>query len=144
MMDKFSHILQWMPTGDASSSRSHFGGTAPFKVQVNFDIPIIEVQIDVYVADKWLNLLEGYFSVHNFSERENITFPLLKATPMSRTSGKIIVRDGSRNPFCFYPYPLQTLFQMLLRNNMTLLGAMMTSTYIRIQYDNKGIKMCMN
>jgi hypothetical protein len=31
--------------------------------------------------DKWLNLLEGYFSVHNFSDKENITFALLKALP---------------------------------------------------------------
>jgi hypothetical protein len=28
--------------------------------------------------EKWLNLLEGYFSVHN---REKITFTLLKALP---------------------------------------------------------------
>jgi hypothetical protein len=26
----------------ASSSSSHFGGTSPFKVQVNFDIPVFE------------------------------------------------------------------------------------------------------
>jgi hypothetical protein len=32
-------------------------------------------------SEKWLNLLEGYFSVHNFSSRENITFVLLKAIP---------------------------------------------------------------
>jgi hypothetical protein len=31
--------------------------------------------------DKWLNLLEGYFSVHNFFDREKITFALLKALP---------------------------------------------------------------
>jgi hypothetical protein len=28
-----------------------------------------------------LNLLEGYFSIHNFSYRENITFALLKVVP---------------------------------------------------------------
>jgi hypothetical protein len=28
-----------------------------------------------------LNLLEGYFLVHNFFDRENITFALLKAVP---------------------------------------------------------------
>jgi hypothetical protein len=28
-----------------------------------------------------LNLLEGYFSVHNFSNREKITFSLLKVIP---------------------------------------------------------------
>jgi hypothetical protein len=54
---------------------------APFKVQIKFDIPIFEGQIDVDVVDKWLNLLEGYFSVHNFSNREKITFALLKVVP---------------------------------------------------------------
>jgi hypothetical protein len=59
----------------------HFGGTSPFKVQVNFDIPIFEGQIDTEALDKWLNLLEGYFSVHKFFDKEKITFTLLKALP---------------------------------------------------------------
>jgi hypothetical protein len=82
MMENFSHILQCLPieTG-ASSSNNHFGSTSPFKVQVNFDIPVFEGQIDVDALDKWLNLLEGYFSVHNFSDMEKITFALLKALP---------------------------------------------------------------
>jgi hypothetical protein len=78
MMDNFAQILRRLPTGDTSSSS---GGTTPFKVQINFDIPIFEGQIDADVVDKWLNLLEGYFSVHNFSDRENITFALLKVIP---------------------------------------------------------------
>jgi hypothetical protein len=78
MMDNFTQILRRLPTGDTSSSS---GGTAPFKVQINFDIPIFEGQIDADVVDKWLNLLEGYFSVHNFSNREKITFALLKVVP---------------------------------------------------------------
>jgi len=83
MMEKFSHILQHLPiaSGAYSSSR-HFGGTLPFKVQVNFDIPVFEGQIDANALDKWLNLLEGYFFVHNFSDKEKITFTLLKALPM--------------------------------------------------------------
>jgi hypothetical protein len=52
-----------------------------FKVQVNFDIPIFEGQIDAYAIENWLNLLEGYFSIHNFSDRENNTSSLLKALP---------------------------------------------------------------
>ena len=28
-----------------------------------------------------MNLLEGYFSIHNFSNRENITFALFKVVP---------------------------------------------------------------
>jgi hypothetical protein len=78
MMDSFAQILRWLPTGDASSSS---GGTAPFKVKINFDIPIFKGQIEVDVEDKWLNLLEGYFFVHNFLNRENITFALLKVVP---------------------------------------------------------------
>jgi hypothetical protein len=62
-----------LPTGDTPSSRSH---ATPFKVQVNFDIPLFEGMIDEDVVDKWMNLIEWYFSVNNFSERENITFSL--------------------------------------------------------------------
>jgi hypothetical protein len=75
MMDNFAQILQWLPKGDTSSSSSH---ATPFKVQVNFDIPLFEGLIDVDAIDKWLNLLKEYFLVHNFSDRENITFSLLK------------------------------------------------------------------
>jgi hypothetical protein len=39
-----------------SSSIRHFGETSPFKVQVNFDIPIFEGQIDADALGKWLNL----------------------------------------------------------------------------------------
>jgi hypothetical protein len=35
----------------------------PFKVQVNFDIPLFKSQIDADALEKWLNLLEGYYSV---------------------------------------------------------------------------------
>jgi hypothetical protein len=49
--------------------------------QFNFDIPIFEGQIDADALEKWLNILEGYLSVHNFFDRENITFALLKALP---------------------------------------------------------------
>jgi hypothetical protein len=50
MMDNFAQILRWLPTGDASSSSDH---ATPFKVQVNFDIPLFEGLIDAYVVDKW-------------------------------------------------------------------------------------------
>jgi hypothetical protein len=78
MMDSFAQILRRLPTGDASSSS---GGATPFKVKINFDMPIFEGYIDTDVVEKWLNLLEGYFSVHNFSNRENIIFALLKVAP---------------------------------------------------------------
>jgi hypothetical protein len=45
-------------------SSTHFGRVSighatPFKVHVNFDIPLFEGLIYVDVVDKWLNLLEG-------------------------------------------------------------------------------------
>jgi hypothetical protein len=78
MMENFAHILRWIPTGETSSSSGH---ATTFKVQLNFYISLFEGLIDVDVVDKWVNLLEGYFSVHNFSNRENITFALLKVIP---------------------------------------------------------------
>jgi hypothetical protein len=43
VMENFSQILQQLSmAAKASSTRSHFEGTTPFKVQVNFDIPLFE------------------------------------------------------------------------------------------------------
>ena len=81
MMNNFAKLLRWLPTGDASSSSDHPGGATPFKVQVNFDIPIFKGLIDANVVEKWLNMLEGHFSVHDFSNRGKITFALLKVAP---------------------------------------------------------------
>jgi hypothetical protein len=78
MKNNFAQILRQLLKGETSCSS---GGTTPFKVHINFDIPIFEGQIYADVIDKWLNILEGYFSIHNFFDRENITFVLLKAIP---------------------------------------------------------------
>ena len=53
-MDDFAQSLHDFPP-------SHSGGATPFKVQVNFEIPIFEGQIDADAIDILLNLLEGYF-----------------------------------------------------------------------------------
>jgi hypothetical protein len=43
MMENFSNILQRLSIKTCTySSKIHFGRTSPFKVQVNFDIPIFE------------------------------------------------------------------------------------------------------
>jgi hypothetical protein len=70
-----------LTTANTSSSSNHFESIAPFKVQVNFDIHVFECQIDVDALEKQLNMLEGYFFVHNFSDREKITFFLFKVVP---------------------------------------------------------------
>ena len=81
MMDNFAQILQQIPTYDAFASNNHSGGATPLKVQVKFEIPVFEGQIDADVIDRWLNFLEWYFSVHDFFDREKIIFALLKAAP---------------------------------------------------------------
>jgi hypothetical protein len=79
MMDNSAQILRRLPTKETCSSSDH---ATPFKVQVNFDISLFEGLIDADVVDKWLNLLEGYFLVHNFFDREKISFALLKVVPL--------------------------------------------------------------
>jgi hypothetical protein len=58
IMDNFMQILRWFPMGESSSLSNH---ATPFKVHVNFDIPLFEGLINANVVDKWLNLIEGYF-----------------------------------------------------------------------------------
>jgi hypothetical protein len=42
-MDNFAQILiQLLATMEEASIRNHFGSVIPFKVQVNFDIPLFE------------------------------------------------------------------------------------------------------
>jgi hypothetical protein len=59
MMANFAHILRRLPmTVDEPSSISiHFTSATPFKVQVNFDIPLFEGQIDADALETWLNIL---------------------------------------------------------------------------------------
>jgi hypothetical protein len=86
MMENFAQILRRLPMTEteASSTGNHFASATPFKVQVNFDIPLFEGQIDADVLEKWLNLLEGYYSVQKISNSEKITFTLLKSLPHVR------------------------------------------------------------
>jgi hypothetical protein len=85
IMDNLSHILQRLSTTVAvPSTSSHFGGEIPFKVQVNFDIPLFECHRDVDALGKWLSLLEGYFFIQNSSNSETITSALLKSLPHVR------------------------------------------------------------
>jgi hypothetical protein len=88
MMDSFAQILRWIPIGDASSSN---GGTTPFKVQINFYIPIFEGHIDEDVVDKWLNLLGGYFLSITFRIEKRILLRSSKSFPMSNIGGKLSV-----------------------------------------------------
>jgi hypothetical protein len=70
-----------MVEAKASSTSNHFESVTPFKVQVNFYIPLFEAHIDADALEKWLNLLEGYYSVQKNYDSEKITFILLKSLP---------------------------------------------------------------
>jgi hypothetical protein len=140
MMDSFVQILWRLPTGDTSSSNR---GTTPFKVQINFDIPIFEGHIDTDVVDKWLNLLEGYFSVHNFSNKEKITFALLKAVPHVKDWWETFYEQKEiEEPSLFTVMTTWESFRMLLRNNTTLSEVMTTCIPNGPHCGKKETKQC--
>ena len=129
MMDSFAQILQRLPRSNASASSSYSGNATPFKVQVNFEIPIFEGQIDADAVDKWLNLLEGYFSVHEFSSREKIVFSLLKTAPHVKDWWETYCaqKDESTGSL-FSAAPTGIRSGMPSRSSTTLSGAMRMNT----------------
>jgi hypothetical protein len=56
----------------------------------------------VDALEKWLNLLEGYFFVHNFFDREKITFALLRALPHVKHWWETYCEQSSREEFGIY------------------------------------------
>jgi hypothetical protein len=140
MMDSFLKILWWIPTRDTSSLSR---GVAPFKVRINFDIPIFEVHIDANSIDKWLNILEGYFFVHNFLNRENITFALLKVIPHVKDWWESFVRKKKqRNPHYLQSWSPGSPSGMLLSNNTTLSEVMTTCIQNGPHHGKKETKQC--
>ena len=124
MMDSFTQILQQMPAMEsASSTSSWFGDSTPFKVQVNFDIPLFEGKFDADALDNWLNVLEGYFSVHNFSNREKISFPLLKVVPhVQNWWGTYSEKNSSDESGMFETNPTWASFIDAIREQYYLVG----------------------
>ena len=101
----------------------------PFKVQVNFEIPIFEGQVDTDVVDKWLNLLEGYFLFMNFRVGKKLFFLFSKQPPTLRTGGKPIAsRRMKILGHYFQPHPPGIHSGVPLRSNTTLLEAMRMNT----------------
>jgi hypothetical protein len=124
MMDSFAQILRRLQIGDASSSNE---GVAPFKVQINFKVPIFEGQIDADVVDKWLNLLEGYFLSITFQIKKISLLCSSKSFPMSKIGGKLSVsKRKQRKPHYFRSRPPGNPSGMLSRNNTTLSEVMTT------------------
>ena len=57
MTYNFTWILEQLPTRmKGPSTTNNFGGENPFKVQLNFDIPLYEIKIGVDAFKKWLSL----------------------------------------------------------------------------------------
>ena len=130
MLENFSQILQRLSiiTGMSLSS-SLFGDATLLKVQVNFDIPVFEGQIDADALEKWFNFLEGYFFVHNFSDTKKITFVLLKDFPHVKHWWEYYWEKHSIEFGIFGADPTWDFFLwMRSRSNITLWETMMAST----------------
>ena len=113
-----------MCSSDLSASNNHSGGATPFKVQVNFEIPIFEGQIDADAIDIWLNLLEGYFSVHDFSNWEKMIFSLLKATPHVKDLWETYCeKKDDTGPSLFLAIPTWNSFRDAIKEQYYLVGS---------------------
>jgi hypothetical protein len=121
MMENFAHILQLLPIATCtSSSRIFFGGTSPFKVQVNFDIPIFEGQIDENALEKWLKI----FPIGKISPSHSS-----RISPMSNIGGKCTRRKfPQRNLEYVGSGPLGIFLWMQSKKSTILLITMKTST----------------
>ena len=121
MMDSFSQILRQIPTTASTSSMSTpFRDATPFKVQVIYDIPLFEGKIDADALYNSLIVLEAYFFVHNFFDRQKITFALLKVVPHVQNWWGTYWEQNSSNE--------SGIFETSSRNNTTLWETMMAST----------------
>ena len=111
MMDSFTQILLRMPAAaNASSTSSRFGDATPFKVQVNFDIPLFEGEIDVDSLDNWLNVLKGISLSTIYSMGKRSPFLSLRQSPISKTGGVLIGRKTHQTSLeCWRQIPLGTL-----------------------------------
>ena len=97
----------------------------------NFDIPIFEGQIDADVVDRWLNLLKGYFLVHDFSDQEKIIFSLLKATPHVKDWWETYCEQkDEREYFLFSATPTWNSFRDVIKEQYYPMGS----------YEDKYIK----
>jgi hypothetical protein len=77
MMENFSHIIQCLSNMNIFS-KLHFS-TSPFKVYILI-FPYLN-QIDANALKKWF-LLEGYFSIHIFSNKEKIETDIFIKNPL--------------------------------------------------------------
>jgi hypothetical protein len=83
----------------------------------------------VDVVDNWMNLLEGYFSVHNFFDKENITFSLLKAIPhVKEWKDTYSQKRSIEESEIFVITPHGIPLGIPLKNNTTLLESRRTNT----------------
>jgi hypothetical protein len=106
-------------------------------------IPIFEGQIDADAVDKRLNLLEVYFSIHNFSIEKILLLRSSIPFPMSKIGGKLsVIKMKQRNPHYLKSRPPRNPLGMLLRNNTTPLEVMMTCIPNGPHCGKKETKQC--
>jgi hypothetical protein len=93
----------------------------------------------VDVVDIWLNLLEGYFLVHNFFDREKITFALLKVVTHVKDwwdtySDQRVVEEST----IFAMVPTWDTFRDAIKEQYYPVGSTRTNTLDGSPYVKKG------
>jgi hypothetical protein len=96
----------------------------PSRYKLTLIFLYLKAKIDVDTLEKWLNLLEGYFSVHNFSNSEKITFVLLKALPHVRYWWETYCEKHAEDESeIFGPGPTWATFVDALKEQYYLVGS---------------------
>ena len=104
-----------------------------------------EGQIDADAINRLLNLLEGYFSVHDFSDQEKIIFSLLKAIPHVKDWWETYCeKKDETKPSLFSIVPTWNSFLDAIKEQYYPVGSYEDKCIHGPRYGNKGIKMCMS
>jgi hypothetical protein len=78
MYDQFTELMRrFAPRTNHRQNANHgadapFVGINPLRVKVHIEIPLFKGYIDAKALDEWLQQLESYFDVNQFSNENNI------------------------------------------------------------------------
>nr|CAD1835497.1 unnamed protein product [Ananas comosus var. bracteatus] len=71
----------------------------PFKVEAKFEIPNYNGIVDAEKLDVWLDQLETYFDLYNYSNAEKVTFAKLKLVGHALTWWKATLQTSANEDF---------------------------------------------
>nr|CAD1816987.1 unnamed protein product [Ananas comosus var. bracteatus] len=127
LSDDMKTVLDWIKTQSAAPSeyrwRRAVGSqelllqrSKPFKVEAKIEIPNYDGVVDAEKLDAWLDQLETYFDLYNYSNAEKVTFAKLKLVGHALTWWKATLQTTA-NEECTW-----SQFKRLIRREFYPMG----------------------